>query len=195
PVQCQWLGNTALQLFEPTDQFASSATTAGYDDELVTAQAGDRIDVTHTLAQTFSDQLEQLVAGAVAEAVIDDLESIQVDEHHGKGLLAMAGKSDGQLQPIPKQVAIGQAGQTVVVGLVLQLFAVTFGFGDVMQNPDVVSDLVPVIGHRGDAELVPELRTVLAAVQQHGRTTLFAFQSSLNLGQRSEECRDGVWCS
>ena len=53
------------------------------DDELVAAQAGHGVDVAQLLAQTLGDALQQLVADRVAEAVVDVLEAVQVEEQHG----------------------------------------------------------------------------------------------------------------
>ncbi len=55
---------------EPIDQ----------DAELVTAEAGDDVPGAQVRAQTRRDGTEQLVAGMVAEAVVDQLEVVEVEE-------------------------------------------------------------------------------------------------------------------
>ena len=57
--------------------------TLEQDCELVAAQPRDGIGVTHGLLEASRDADEQLVAGRVAEAVVDGLEVVDVDEEHG----------------------------------------------------------------------------------------------------------------
>ena len=57
------------------------ATGAGdHHGELVAAEAGDHVAGTQHAAQALGDDLEQAVAGPVAERVVDDLEVVEVDE-------------------------------------------------------------------------------------------------------------------
>jgi hypothetical protein len=53
-----------------------------HDDELIAAEAPDRVGAAHDALQAFGDGLESDVAGAVAQAVVDQLEVVEVDEHH-----------------------------------------------------------------------------------------------------------------
>ena len=60
-------------------------------DELVAAEAGQLIADTHHRAEPPSDVAEKFVTDAVAEAVVDDLEVVEVDEQHGD-LVAPGGR-------------------------------------------------------------------------------------------------------
>ena len=53
------------------------------DDEFVAAQARHGVDVAQLLLEAHGDVLEQQVADGVAEAVVDVLEAVQVEEQHG----------------------------------------------------------------------------------------------------------------
>jgi hypothetical protein len=55
---------------------------AQQDGELVAAQAGDAVAGAHARGEPAGDGDEQLVAGRVAEGVVDRLEAVEVDEQH-----------------------------------------------------------------------------------------------------------------
>ncbi|MBB6573965.1 hypothetical protein FHT07_002141 [Xanthomonas arboricola] len=59
---------------------------------------------------------QQLVAELVAVAVVDGLESIQVDQHHRKALPVALGAVDALQHVLVQQHAVGQAGERVVQG-------------------------------------------------------------------------------
>jgi hypothetical protein len=62
---------------------------------------------------------QDVVAGGVAEAVVDRLEVVQVDEEDGG--VAEVAAVEGVLDPLAEQAAVGQPGQRVVEGLEGQL--------------------------------------------------------------------------
>ena len=53
------------------------------DGELVAAQPGNRVALAHAAAEALGDGSQQLVARGVTEAVVDRLEVVDVDQHHG----------------------------------------------------------------------------------------------------------------
>src|SRR5215213_5075228 len=55
-----------------------------------------------------------------------------------------------------------------------QPFLGEFALGDVLLYPDEVGDAPPVVAHRGDAQLLPEQRAVLAVVA-HRNPAISAF--------------------
>ena len=70
--------------------------------------------------QAPADVDEQLVAGAVAEAVVDDLEAVEVEEQHGDARPAL-GARQGLREPVDEERPVGQAGERVVEGLAGEL--------------------------------------------------------------------------
>ena len=60
--------------------------------ELVAAEPGHRVAVAHRRAQPVGDLDQQLVAGRVAEAVVDLLEAVQVEEQHGHVVVVAAAR-------------------------------------------------------------------------------------------------------
>ena len=64
-----------------------------HHDELVPAEPRDRVAVANDLAKPRGDMTKEGVARAVAEAVVDDLEAVEVEEEHGK--LPLLSRSQG----------------------------------------------------------------------------------------------------
>ena len=109
------------------------ADLLAHDDELVAAEAGDQVAGAHRRAQPVGHLDEQLVAGGVAERVVDDLEVVQVQEQAGQPAAPGRNRSATSLA---SSVAVGQAGQRVVVGLVGQLRLEGQPLGDVLDRGD-----------------------------------------------------------
>ena len=72
-------------------------------------------------AQPRGDRHEQAVAGGVAEAVVDGLEVVEVDEQHRQRPAEAAACAQRVLDAVEEQGAVGEAGQRVVERLVAQL--------------------------------------------------------------------------
>ncbi len=104
------------------------------DDEFVPAQPRQHIAVAQAGAQPGGDLLQQLVAGFVADNVVDVLEAVEVDQHQrGIHSLALAGR-DRMLEGALEVRAIGNAGQLVVISQVLDVFLGTLAVGDVAND-------------------------------------------------------------
>ena len=91
------------------------------DGELVATEAGDRVGGPHGDQQPPSDLLKHPVSGCVAEAVVDGLEIVEVDEHHGNVGESALRPHQGVLDTIREQRSVGEAGHRVVERLVCQL--------------------------------------------------------------------------
>ncbi len=90
--------------------------------ELVAAEAGGRVARTQAAPQAVGHGAEQLVARPVPEAVVDQLEVVEVDEGHGRdGGVGAADPGQRVLDPVEEQRPVGQSGEGVVEGLVAQL--------------------------------------------------------------------------
>ena len=88
--------------------------------ELVAPDARQRIGLAHAGAEALADLDEQLVADGMAIAVVHQLESVEVDvDKTDRGLLA-ARERHALCQAIGKQAAIGQTGELVDRGLLLE---------------------------------------------------------------------------
>ena len=93
-------------------------------DEFVARQARHGVGVAQRRAQARGDRHQQHVAGLVAHAVVDELEAVEVDQHDPHRLAAALGRGDRLAEAVLQQAAVGQAGQHVVLGDVVDaLFA------------------------------------------------------------------------
>jgi hypothetical protein len=61
----------------------------GHDDELVAPEPGHRVTRSDDPAEAVGHRHQQLVAGGVAEGVVDPLEPVQVEVEHGHVGLAL----------------------------------------------------------------------------------------------------------
>ncbi len=89
--------------------------------ELVAGEAGDDVGAAYAFAKRLGDLADQVVAGLVAERVVDRLEPVDVDDHH-RALAAVAGAEGDVLVELAAEAApVEQPGERVVVGQIAQL--------------------------------------------------------------------------
>ena len=90
--------------------------------ELVAADPRDRVAGPQRGVQAQRDRLQQLVAGLMAERVVDDLEMVEVDEQHRSAGIGPATTRASQrlLQPVEEEGAVRQACQRIVQGIVVK---------------------------------------------------------------------------
>ena len=86
----------------------------GDHDELVAAEAPQRIDVAHHALEPRGDSPQQLIADAVAERVVDALEVVDVDEQRRHRRLVAGGAREHLLDAIQDQRSVRQPRQRVV---------------------------------------------------------------------------------
>jgi hypothetical protein len=81
------------------------------ESELVAAQARHRVDHPHRAPEPHREGDQQLVAEPVPEAVVDDLEAVEVEEEQGEaGARRPPAALQRHLQPVDEQRPVGQAG-------------------------------------------------------------------------------------
>ena len=76
------LGQRGDQLAGDMSRILGLSQVAQYDDELVAAETAKQIIVAQVLVQAGRGSLQQRITRGVAEAVVDGLEAVQVDEQH-----------------------------------------------------------------------------------------------------------------
>src|SRR6267143_1041817 len=104
----------------------------GQDDaKLVAAISGDSIDRAATGAQRIAEPAKCPVAGQVAVAIIDLLQSIQVEQQQGKRSSGAPGSFDLRVQNVKDPAVIAQAGKRVGHRQELRLLFSPLAFRDV----------------------------------------------------------------
>ena len=164
---------------------------AHQDHELVAAEARHRVDVGHRFLQPLRHHAQGFVASGVAEAVVDQLEVVEIDEQHHDRARVPLGVEQRLLQAVDEQLPVRQAGQLVVGRAECELLLRALAFGDIGLDTDEVGQGAALVAHRSQVEIVPEHLPVLATVvQQHARLAL--------LGDRAPQRRDlellGIAC-
>src|SRR5207342_1175512 len=92
------------------------------DRELVSAEARNRVGRAHEVLEPSSDLLEDLVAGRMAEAVVDGLEVVEVDEDDADRRATAARPLDRMLDTVGEESAVRELGHGIVECLVRELF-------------------------------------------------------------------------
>ena len=102
-----------------------------HDHEFITSQARHGVAFAHAQHQTPGYLFQQLVAHVMPERVVERLEIIQIDEQQCTMTARSRTDRNGLFQPILQERSVGQAGELIKVGQILNPF---FGFsspGDV----------------------------------------------------------------
>ena len=140
------------------------------DDELVAAEAGHRGVVARGEAYPLTHRLHDTVAGGVAEAVVDELEPVDVEEDEAERLPGRA-PDERRGQPLHERRPVEQPGQLVVVGRVGQALGDGVLARDVLHLADQVAPAVGLLDDR-DAGVADEHRAagvlVVEAVAEGG---------------------------
>ena len=89
--------------------------------ELVATETGRHVRGSQDRMEAIPDGDQQRVTRGVAEAVVDQLEVVQVDEQHDRHHPARVGRFETRGDDLGEQRSVGQAGQRVVRGLVMEL--------------------------------------------------------------------------
>ena len=132
--------------------------------ELVAADPRDGVPAADHLLQALGHGAQGAVAGGVAEAVVDVLEVVQVEEQHRHARTLAARAHDRPRQALGQQRAVGQVGEGVVVGEVAQLLFDAPALGDVGPDHDVEALAGARFADGVGAHLAQEFAAVLAAL-------------------------------
>ena len=104
------------------------------DQELVAALAREQVGRAHDAAQAHRDPPQQLVAGRVAEAVVDGLEVVEVDVQQRDRMAAAPGAREAEREVLVEQRAVRQLRERVVVGEERDLLLRAAPLGDVAEG-------------------------------------------------------------
>ena len=115
PGQGDRLGQLLQQLGGCRQGMLGFAHVRKYHHELVPTEPGHDVVLAHGAAQALCRHAKKLVPYAVAHAVVDALEVVHVEEQHGQPAVVAPRVGHELVQPCLQRVAVGQAGQGVVV--------------------------------------------------------------------------------
>ncbi len=128
--------------------------------ELVAAQTNAEVAAAQGVAEPLGDLHEQLVAGRVAEHVVDALEAVQVDEEERDvgATAAPAGQRGGQF--LDEERPAPEAGQAVVGRVVFEPSLEPLAFRHVLERPEEALHRAPRSAQRDGAHADPARRAV-----------------------------------
>ena len=84
--------------------------------KLVRTHSRQQVGIPHVARQPLRHLPQEFVAGRPAEAVVDFLEPLQIDQEHGKLVPATDSAALELLEPLEKQAAVGESGEHIVIG-------------------------------------------------------------------------------
>jgi hypothetical protein len=145
--------------------FGFGKRAAGHEHgELVAAQPGHEVGLAHGVLEQGGHPAEELVAGEMAAGVVDDLELVEVQVAEGVVGAAGAGLLQGALEVPIECLAVEQAGQLVVSGLVGELEAEQAPVAHVLEDDHGAHDAAVQVADRG-AGALDGVAAAVAALQ------------------------------
>ena len=118
-----------------------SASVVDQHRELVAAEPRGGVAGAQAAREPLAHDRSSVVARRVAEAVVDGLEVVEVDEQHGELAAVALEPRRRVVDAVAEQRLVGEAGQRVVERLVGQLVLEPAVLGDVAEAPDPADDL------------------------------------------------------
>lgn len=115
--------------------FAGRGDLFEQDDEFVAAHSGGGVQAAQQVAQPVGHGFEELVAGGVAQGIVDHLEAVEIEIEHGVDVTRPPARPfEGLADAVETQRPIGQIGQGIVEGGEEEFFLGPFFFGDVVDD-------------------------------------------------------------
>ena len=133
------------------------------DHEFVAAQARHRVALAHDAGQAPPGFDDDVVARLVAEAVVDGLEAVEIDEQYRHLVLRAVRQRQRLVEAVHQQAAVGQAGEHVVAGHVAQLVLVLLAPRNILDHDHEI-DLGIARHHARHCHVHPHRRAILAHV-------------------------------
>ena len=132
--------------------------------ELIAAEPRDRVGSPHTVAEPLTDRDQKLIAGGMAEGIVDVLEVIDVEQKHREGLAACALRRVERVRhTIEEQRAVRKSGQRIVKRIVDEL-ALRFALlGDIASDAGRAENAVLGAAQHG---VVPQNDSLFAVARE-----------------------------
>jgi len=107
--------------------------------ELVSAEASDRIGLTHATLQPLCHFLQQRIAGGVPKRIVDRLEAVEIDQQQREFVTLPARSPHRGLDLAAQQNAVRETRQRVMMRHMRNLFFVALALADVGERADEAS--------------------------------------------------------
>ena len=186
-VQPQRLGEGLDDAFGGVRGLLEALHVLQEDRELIPAEAGRRVACANARFESLGHVEQHLVAGGVAEAVVDRLEVVEVEEDHGQALVVAARARDRVPHPLDEQRAVGEVRHRVVEGLVGELLLEDLALAHVAAvQHDAVDVLVVEQVRAQDLELA---RAAIAVAQRALDGLALAAAVLALVGQQRQQTR------
>ncbi len=88
----------------------------------------------------------------MSQRIVNRLEAIQVEITDRQHFVAAVSPAEGLLQAVRKQDAVGQLGERVMIGRMLEMILLLFQLGNVREQAHVVADLMVFPVHAEDIQ-------------------------------------------
>ena len=124
--------------------------------ELVAADAAEDVRPPQTGAEALGDSDQQAIPDVMAEAVVDVLEVVEVEQQHRPGMVVALGVGDAPFDLLAKAPAVGEAGHLVVIGEEDESLLELLALADVLDLGDEVEGLAVGAASQRDAEQDPD---------------------------------------
>ncbi len=128
------------------------------NNELIAPEPGRGVVGSQASLEPGGDGLEQQIAARMAEGVVDDLETVEVEEQDGAAPFLALCPRQRLIEPVVEQQAVGEPGERVVVGHVIQLRLGPAHGADIGEGDDVMARRAALVPHH--AHVLPDREDV-----------------------------------
>ena len=123
--------------------------------EFVTSEARQGVTRPHHAAQPVGYCTEDLIAHVVSEAVVDELEAVEIEEHDHHLTPISRGKVERILEAVHEQFTIGEGGEWIVDSRLGKSLPQRSALGDVLDLNDEIQWILRVVAHARHIERRP----------------------------------------
>ena len=104
------------------NDIAAGLAAREQDRELIAGKARHRIVLARHRGEASAGDVEQAIAGLVAEAIIDSGEAIEIDQYQvDVARVSLFNRGDGAVEPIGKERPVGQSGDAIIDRIIEKL--------------------------------------------------------------------------
>jgi len=110
-----WRGDRCQQVVCAEGRILGTSHFRQQNHEFIATVTAHRVRTAHTPCQSTRDGRQELVAGRMAQSVVDALEAVQVDEQHRQRTAMATCRCDRPVEPVGQQQPVRQASEDIVL--------------------------------------------------------------------------------